>query len=106
MILSSGVSTGIENYCYSKNIPLVGVAPESKVSYLNQNKGYGTIEVAPGHSHLFLLSKATIWGSESKFKVMFGEKLVKGSGFNRGIGVVVGDYEDIEDEILYCIQQD
>ena len=37
---------------------------------------------------------------------MFGEKLVKGSGFNRGIGVVVGDYEDIDDEILYCIQQD
>ena len=35
VILDSGISTGIENYCYSKNIPLIGMAPESKVNYLD-----------------------------------------------------------------------
>lgn len=72
-IIDSGVGSGIEKFCLRKNVPLIGVCPESKISYpkINPTKRNEN-ELTNGHTHFFLIGddagKKFEWGEEAMLK--------------------------------------
>lgn len=108
-IVDSGIGSGIEKFCLRKGVPLLGVAPESKISYPRMNPtSRKPNELTNGHSHFVLIGKEDRsveynWGEESSLKYEFAKRLTVGRkggfGNNRApsckmVTVVLGDNEE------------
>ena len=77
VVIDSGVSTGIENYCLRRNVKLFGVFPETQIALpkINPTEKQPN-ELTNGHSHLFMdCSEAgKDWGSEARTKHEIAKK--------------------------------
>jgi hypothetical protein len=109
IIIDSGVSSCVEKFCLRKNVKLLGVCPEAKISYPRLNAAQRTDnELANGHTHFFLIGdenkkKTYKWGDESALKFDLAKRITVGS--TRGYGghsfpmqktvvVIIGDNEE------------
>jgi len=83
VIIDSGVGSGIEKFCLWKNVPLIGVCPESQISYpkINPTKRNEN-ELTNGHTHFFLIGddagKKFAWGEEAQLKAEIAKRIAKG----------------------------
>jgi len=55
-IIDSGIGSGIEKFCLRKNVPLIGICPETEIAYpkINPTKRKEN-ELTNGHTHFFLI---------------------------------------------------
>ena len=113
IIIDSGIQNGIERFCLRKNLNLIGIAPENKIEYPKMNSyNFSNTMLTNGHSHFVLLGndeKKLEWGNESKFKISFIERLIKGKKnlFNyecKCVGVIFGNIPNCIDECLMFIK--
>lgn len=105
VILSSGISSGVEKHCLRRNVNLIGIAPEEAINYPKPNPEVEIDKVLTnGHTHFILLKEKKRWGDELKFKMNFAERLISGrKGYSyrgKGVGVIFGNITGCEDEIL------
>ena len=111
VILDSAVSTGIEKFCIRKNVKLIGVAPETKVSYPKVNPtDKSDNELTNGHTHFILLGtkgKSMRWGDEAMIKIELADKIAAGKHGNKPkckvVGVLLGDNEECDSELSYVM---
>ena len=113
IIIDSGIQNGIERFCLRKNLNLIGIAPENKIEYPKMNSyNFSNTMLTNGHSHFILLGnddKKLEWGNESKFKINFIERLIKGkkSIFDyecKCVGVIFGNIPNCVDECLMFVK--
>jgi len=105
-IVDSGLASGIEKFCIRKNVPLIGVCPETEIAYPKLNPALRKDnELANGHTHFLLIGKedksnSFRWGEESSIKLDLAKRIAlgKGKGFDgesapacKIITVVLGD---------------
>ena len=76
------IDSEIERFCLRKNLNLIGITPENKIEYPKMNSyNFSNTKLTNGHYHFVLLGndmKKLEWGKESKFKISFIERLIKG----------------------------
>ena len=113
IIIDSGIQNGIERFCLRKNLNFIGIAPENKIEYPKMNSyNFSNTMLTNGHSHFILLGnddKKLEWGNESKFKINFIERLIKGkkSIFDyecKCVGVIFGNIPNCVDECLMFVK--
>ena len=108
-IIDSGIQTGLETFCLRNNTTLIGIAPEYMIELPKPNPDkFSSKMLTNGHTHFILLGNnenRLKWGSESKFKAGFIERLLIGrKGFNykcKTVGIIFGNINNCEDEILH-----
>lgn len=102
VIIDSGIGSGIEKFCMRKNVPLIGVCPESEISYPVNSSNKKENELTNGHTHFFLIgsdenNKKYKWGEEAQLKAEIAKRISKGrskygsSYVCKIVVVVVGD---------------
>jgi len=120
-IVDSGLASGIEKFCMRKNVPLIGVCPETEISYPKLNPAHRKEnELSNGHTHFFLIGKEDKsnnykWGEESLLKYDLSKRIAsgKGKGFNgdaapacKSVTVVLGDNVDQSlRDIIFALNQ-
>lgn len=57
VLLTNGIATGIEKFVLRRGVKMIGVAPEREIKFPKINPTFvEKMELANGHTHLFLLS--------------------------------------------------
>ncbi|CAD8182487.1 unnamed protein product [Paramecium octaurelia] len=112
VIIDNGITTGIEKFSLRRNCTLIGVAPESVVSYpkLNPTK-IEKNELSNGHTHIFLIGGEHVdLGTEALFKINLCKaiatgKISKTQGRPRCkiVNILFADSNDCFDEIREAI---
>jgi hypothetical protein len=113
MIIDSGIQTGIEKFCLRKNLNLIGIAPENQIEYPKNQSEFSNKLLTNGHTHFILLGKddkKLMWGDETKFKLNFIERLIKGKkgAFDyqcKVVGIVLGNVPNCLDECLKFVEK-
>ncbi len=80
--------------------PLIGVAPERKVSYPTHDAGSGAAELDAGHSH-FVLTGGDLFGAESELILRLAYAL-SGAGAKKRLVIVVNGGEIVRKEAHLC----
>ena len=116
IIIDSGIGSGIEKFCIRKDVPLLGVAPETEIAYpkINPTKREDN-ELTNGHTHFFLTgnqdnkegnAKKMSWGDEAKLKADLAKRLAEGrKKFDKSfvckvITIVLGDNPGCIEDIM------
>lgn len=110
-IIDSGIGSGIEKFCMRKSVPLIGVCPESEISYPVNSQNKKENELTNGHTHFFLIGsdeskKKYRWGDEAKLKAEVAKRVSQGrSKYGRSftckvVVVVVGDNPECVQDLV------